>query len=35
MRNIIVEELIQKPIEKQDIEIVERKGIGHPDSISD
>jgi len=35
MRNIIVEELIQKPIEKQDIEIVERKGTGHPDSISD
>jgi S-adenosylmethionine synthetase len=35
MRNIIVEELIQKPIEKQAIEIVERKGIGHPDSISD
>jgi len=35
MRNIIVEELIQKPIEKQDIEIVERKGIGHPDSVSD
>ncbi|MCE5214126.1 MAG: methionine adenosyltransferase [Methanobacterium sp.] len=35
MRNIIVEELIQKPIEKQEIEIVERKGIGHPDSISD
>mgnify|MGYP001766862276 CR=1 FL=1 len=35
MRNIIVKELIQKPIEKQDIEIVERKGKGHPDSISD
>lgn len=35
MRNIIVEELIQKPIEEQEIEIVERKGIGHPDSISD
>ncbi len=35
MRNIIVEELNQTPIEKQDIEIVERKGIGHPDSISD
>jgi len=35
MRNIIVEELIQKPIEDQEIEIVERKGIGHPDSISD
>jgi S-adenosylmethionine synthetase len=35
MRNIIVEKLNQTPIEKQDIEIVERKGIGHPDSISD
>jgi len=35
MRNIIVDELIQKPIEEQEIEIVERKGIGHPDSISD
>ena len=35
MRNIIVKELIQKPIEEQEVEIVERKGIGHPDSISD
>jgi S-adenosylmethionine synthetase len=35
MRNIIVEKLIQTPIEQQEIEIVERKGIGHPDSISD
>ncbi|MCC7553004.1 MAG: methionine adenosyltransferase [Methanobacteriaceae archaeon] len=35
MRNIIVEELNQTYIEKLDIEIVERKGIGHPDSISD
>lgn len=35
MRNIIVEELVQKPIEQQDLEIVERKGIGHPDSVSD
>lgn len=35
MRNIIVEKLNQTPIEEQDIEIVERKGIGHPDSISD
>lgn len=35
MRNIIVDELVQKPIEDQEIEIVERKGIGHPDSISD
>ena len=35
MRNIIVEKLNQTPIEKIDVEIVERKGIGHPDSISD
>ena len=34
-RNIKVEELLQTPIEKQQIELVERKGIGHPDSISD
>jgi len=33
--NIKVEELLQTPIEKQRIELVERKGIGHPDSISD
>ena len=35
MRNIIVEKLNQTYIENLDIEIVERKGIGHPDSISD
>lgn len=35
MRNIIVEKLNQPYIEDLDIEIVERKGIGHPDSISD
>lgn len=35
MRNIIVEPLNQTPIEDQKVEIVERKGIGHPDSISD
>lgn len=34
-RNIKVEELTQKPIERQDIELVERKGIGHPDSVAD
>ncbi|AKB52665.1 Archaeal S-adenosylmethionine synthetase [Methanosarcina barkeri str. Wiesmoor] len=34
-RNIKVEELFQTPVEKQRIELVERKGIGHPDSISD
>ena len=35
MRNIIVEKLNQTPIEELDIELVERKGIGHPDSLSD
>lgn len=35
MRNIVVEKLNQTSIEELDIEIVERKGIGHPDSISD
>ena len=34
-QNIKVEELLRTPIEKQQIELVERKGIGHPDSISD
>mgnify|MGYP005836750285 FL=1 len=34
-KNIFVEKLIQKPIEEKELEIVERKGIGHPDSISD
>lgn len=34
-RNIFVEKLNQTYIEDLDIEIVERKGIGHPDSISD
>jgi len=35
MRNIVIETLHQTPIEKQQIELVERKGIGHPDSIAD
>lgn len=34
-KNIFVEKLIQKPIEQKEVEVVERKGIGHPDSISD
>ncbi|MEE9224117.1 MAG: methionine adenosyltransferase [Thermoplasmata archaeon] len=34
-RNIIIEELDQRPIEQCRTEIVERKGIGHPDSIAD
>jgi S-adenosylmethionine synthetase len=35
MRNIVVEELKSIPIEEQKIEIVERKGVGHPDYICD
>jgi len=35
MRNIMVENLNQTPLEKQKLEIVERKGLGHPDSICD
>ena len=34
-RNIRVEPLNQIPLEKQQVELVERKGIGHPDSIAD
>jgi S-adenosylmethionine synthetase len=35
MRNIVVECLRQIPLEQQKLEIVERKGLGHPDSICD
>jgi S-adenosylmethionine synthetase len=35
MKNIHVEKLIHIPVEQQKIEIVERKGIGHPDSLAD
>ncbi len=34
-RNISVEELVHTPIEEQPTEIVERKGVGHPDSVAD
>jgi S-adenosylmethionine synthetase len=34
-RNIIMETVDKTPIEKQNVEIVERKGIGHPDSVAD
>ncbi|CAD7768882.1 S-adenosylmethionine synthase [Candidatus Methanoperedenaceae archaeon GB50] len=34
-RNIIVEKISERPIEDQAMEIVERKGVGHPDSIAD
>ena len=35
MRNIIVEDLNKAPVEEQAVELVERKGVGHPDSICD
>lgn len=34
-RNIVVESLPQALVEQREVEIVERKGIGHPDSVSD
>ncbi len=35
MRNITVESLHEVPVEDQQVELVERKGVGHPDSICD
>jgi S-adenosylmethionine synthetase len=35
MRNIIIEKSENLPTEERDIEIIERKGIGHPDTICD
>ncbi|HSV42293.1 MAG TPA: methionine adenosyltransferase, partial [Methanomassiliicoccales archaeon] len=35
VKNIIVDAVDITPIEQQRVELVERKGIGHPDSISD
>ncbi len=35
MRNISIEILKNKPVAEQDVEIVERKGVGHPDYICD
>lgn len=35
MSNIIVESLDKVPVEEQQVELVERKGVGHPDSICD
>jgi S-adenosylmethionine synthetase len=35
MRNIIIEKIENLPTEERDIEIIERKGIGHPDTICD
>ena len=34
-RNISVSHLVQTPMEKQKVELVERKCIGHPDSLAD
>ncbi len=34
-KNIIVEKIEYTPVEQQQVELVERKGIGHPDSIAD
>lgn len=35
MSNISVEELQQSPISQRQVELVERKGVGHPDSMCD
>ncbi|MEM2130750.1 MAG: methionine adenosyltransferase [Candidatus Bathyarchaeia archaeon] len=35
MRNIVVTDLRQIPLENQRIEVIERKGLGHPDTICD
>ncbi|MGC8874211.1 MAG: methionine adenosyltransferase, partial [Chloroflexia bacterium] len=35
MRNITIEELRALPVSEQRVELVERKGVGHPDSICD
>lgn len=35
MRNITVESLEKIPVEGQRVELVERKGVGHPDSMCD
>ena len=34
-RNIVVSRLEQRPVSEGEIELVERKGIGHPDSLAD
>lgn len=35
MRDAFVEQLIQAPVDEQAIELVERKGLGHPDTLCD
>lgn len=34
-RNIVVSRLEQRPVSEGEVELVERKGIGHPDSMAD
>ena len=34
-RNISIEELNQTPVYQREVELVERKGVGHPDSVCD
>lgn len=35
MSQLIIEALKQQPVDRQRVELVERKGVGHPDSICD
>jgi len=35
MKNIVVERIYQTPVEEREAEMVERKGLGHPDSVAD
>ena len=35
VQNLIVERLDQKPVEEREVELVERKGLGHPDYMAD
>ncbi len=35
MRNIVVEKLTEIPTSQRQVELVERKGLGHPDSMAD
>ncbi len=34
-KNILIEKMDVVPVAKKQVELVERKGIGHPDSIAD
>ncbi len=35
MRTIVIETINQTPVEEREAEMVERKGLGHPDSVAD